>query len=336
MKVFIGSSAEAKELGILDDVASWLEDLGHNPMRWDDPSVFVGGMNIFDRLVQIAQSVDAAVLLFTGDDQVSYRDLFSRQPRDNILLEYGLFAGSLGGSRPVLVVRCGPTKLPTDLGGIAYVPLDPAKPNSFRRAIREWSESIVDNLSPDITRSIPNSGISDSDDLSSEEQLTLGLILADPRAADRGVWIYPLHQQLTYRGFADARATWVLNRLVHLGLIEYVDVATKDSLTNQDTTAPAYRITSKGLNVAESYETIQQFRERFHYVIRISGDAASRDQFLALLRRIPGVESQTRFITEDAEGVSRIAVWSYDPVDEEIPNLALSTGVNVLEVSSGP
>jgi hypothetical protein len=170
--------------------------------------------------------------------------------------------------------------------------------------------------------------------LFSEEQMALGLILSDPRAVDRGAWLYPLHQQLTYRGLADAGSTLTLGRLVSLGLIEYVDAPSKDSLTGDVGTAPAYRVTALGLNVAGSYGSIMNFREKYSYVVRLKGDEQTNRNFLERVKSLPAVEGQTRFIVEDAEGVSRIAVWSYEPLGEDkLASIAIDAKSVILDIT---
>lgn len=163
--------------------------------------------------------------------------------------------------------------------------------------------------------------------------MALGLILSDPLAVGRGTWIIPLQRQLTSRGLADARSTVTLGRLATLGLIEYVDVPSKDRMTGEDSSSPAYRVTALGLDVAGSYGSIMNFREKYSYMVRLEGDEQANRKFLEQLRRLPTVESQTRFIAEGEEGVSRIAVWSYQPLDdEEFANISADTNIVILEI----
>jgi Predicted nucleotide-binding protein containing TIR-like domain len=137
MKIFLGSSREA--LGRLRQVASWLEEAGHDPVAWDDPELFLPGENTFEKLIQISRDVDAAVFVFAEDDAVWYRRDALAQPRDNVLVEYGLFAGARG-QRHVVICRSGQAKMPTDAGGITYVDLDLS--HRARLSILAWARSV--------------------------------------------------------------------------------------------------------------------------------------------------------------------------------------------------
>ena len=64
-------------------------------------------------------TVDAAVLIFSEDDQVWYRGDLGSQPRDNVLIEYGLFLGRLGQPRVIFCVR-GKPRIAQDLQGITF------------------------------------------------------------------------------------------------------------------------------------------------------------------------------------------------------------------------
>ena len=148
MKVFLGSSREA--LQSLYEVADWLEADGHQPQPWDDVGLLLPGENTFTALVGIARSVDAAIFIFGEDDTVWYRqDSRLKQPRDNVLMEYGLFSGILG-QRRVIVCREDEAKLATDIDGIVYVDLK--SKIRARRAVLAWAQlvstSVDDERSP--------------------------------------------------------------------------------------------------------------------------------------------------------------------------------------------
>jgi predicted nucleotide-binding protein len=148
MKVFLGSSREA--LQSLYEVADWLEADGHQPQPWDDVGLLLPGENTFTALVGIARSVDAAIFIFGEDDTVWYRqDSRLKQPRDNVLMEYGSFSGILG-QRRVIVCREDEAKLATDIDGIVYVDLK--SKIRARRAVLAWvqlvSTSVDDERSP--------------------------------------------------------------------------------------------------------------------------------------------------------------------------------------------
>ena len=247
MKIFIGSSTEALNRGTVTKLAAWIEGLGHQPVRWDDPTLFSLGTSLFPQLVKVANSVDAAILIFGEDDTAWYRGKQVPQPRDNVLLEYGLFAGILNHTR-VVIARDGKAKVPSDLDGIILLELLPQTENAARARLEEWAKAV--GADQDVRTSAQQSA-TPVGGLSPEEEMALWVVLEDPRAGDRGAWVYPLHQQLTYRGLTEAQATVLLNRLVTKGILVAVDVPTTDSLTGVPSTAPAYRVTREGLRLAE-------------------------------------------------------------------------------------
>jgi hypothetical protein len=120
LKIFLGSSREAVETGLLRRVASWVEAARHEPVRWDDPGVFPPGAYTFTTLRQVARQVDGAIFIFSEDDELWYRTDKVTQPRDNVLIEYGLFAAALGEGS-VIFCRVGKPRTATDLSGITYV-----------------------------------------------------------------------------------------------------------------------------------------------------------------------------------------------------------------------
>jgi hypothetical protein len=243
MKVFLGSSSEAAKRDVLSNLAYWLEDLGHSPVRWDDPGVFLPGQDLIARLREIAEEVDAAILVFSEDDQVWYRQAQVSQPRDNVLLEYGLFAGITGPSR-VIVGRDGHPKNPADLGGLVHLDLAPERQAFARVQLRRWLDSLA--MRPSSKAAAAPTA------LSPEEEIALEEVLTDPRAGDRGAWTYPVHQRITTKGLTAPQATLALNGLVQKGYLEAVEVDSIDSLTGKPSKAPAFRVTAKGLVAATS------------------------------------------------------------------------------------
>ena len=143
MKVFIGSSRERRDL--MGKVAYWLEDEGCLPQRWDEPGLFMPGEYVFQSLLQIANSVDAAILIFGDDDKLWYRGGLLNSPRDNVLLEYGLFAGLLSPKRAI-VCRVGDTKMPTDIDRIVSVNVTEDTFERARLELRTWVARLKSGL----------------------------------------------------------------------------------------------------------------------------------------------------------------------------------------------
>lgn len=142
MRVFLGSSREADDNGMLLRVAGWVERYGHEPLRWNESGAFPLGTYTFSRLQELARGVDAAIFIFAEDDKVWYRSENSTQPRDNILLEYGVFSGVLGEDR-VAICRSGSPRIATDLAGITYVNVTDLTKVRAETDIREWLRRIA-------------------------------------------------------------------------------------------------------------------------------------------------------------------------------------------------
>ena len=140
-KIFLASSKEA--LPELEKVALWIEDAGHEPVPWNKKSVFRLGDIVFERLIEISKEVDAAVLIFNGDDYVSSsKEINSKQPRDNVLIEYGIFAGVLGRKKAIMCCK-GRVKIATDLEGIIYCNLN--RESDALITIKNWLKEIVES-----------------------------------------------------------------------------------------------------------------------------------------------------------------------------------------------
>jgi hypothetical protein len=136
-KIFLGSSIECK--GDMLAVAQWIKASGHIPKPWDDDLLFQIGGYTFSELFNISQHVDAAILIFGDDDLVWYRNDFQTQARTNVVLEYGLFAGTLG-LHNTIICRKGQPKIPSNLDGIIYADLN--KPVTARKKILKWIDEL--------------------------------------------------------------------------------------------------------------------------------------------------------------------------------------------------
>lgn len=121
---FIASSTEGRDH--VDDVTSIVEAAGGKAVDW--ATYFEPGDFVLEKLLGAASRVSMAIIVVTPDDMLQTRDETHLTPRDNIILEIGLFAGRLG-IRSVAIVVC-PTadgklpKLPSDLAGLIYLTYD--------------------------------------------------------------------------------------------------------------------------------------------------------------------------------------------------------------------
>ena len=113
--IFIGSSKEglriAKALQVnLDDAA--------DVVLWSQ-GVFGLSEGTLESLVEKLDDFDFAILILTPDDVAIKRGETAQLPRDNVLLELGLFMGRLGRDRCFVVYdRTKQMTLPSDLAGV--------------------------------------------------------------------------------------------------------------------------------------------------------------------------------------------------------------------------
>lgn len=112
-QVFIGSSSEGK----LVAEALQAQLLAHCEVVLWDQGVFVPGRYTLENLIGIAHRSDFAVLVATPDDMRESRGLTTAVPRDNVILEFGLFAGVLGRERTLVLATDG-ALLPSDTLGL--------------------------------------------------------------------------------------------------------------------------------------------------------------------------------------------------------------------------
>ena len=131
--LFLGCSVEA--LPIARAVQSAFE---HDPVVvkvWTDDTFEASSFPI-ESLEKELIEVDFAALVISPDDKVLSRDSESAAPRDNLILEIGLFIGALGHSRTFLLCPRGiDVKLPTDLKGLTPLTYNPIPETELPTAV---------------------------------------------------------------------------------------------------------------------------------------------------------------------------------------------------------
>jgi len=141
--VFIGSSSEGLEIATALksalppdlEVLLWTED------------IFSLGEDTLTSLLKFVSVFDFGVLVLTGDDLVKSRSFFSSPaPRDNVILELGLFMGALGRRRAFPVVappKKGRLKLPSDLLGNTDLRLPATIHDDLAEAVKEPADKLA-------------------------------------------------------------------------------------------------------------------------------------------------------------------------------------------------
>ncbi len=141
--IFIGSSSEGLE------VAKAIQlNLDHQceVVLWSQ-GVFGLSGGTLETLVAKANDFDFAVLVVTADDMIESRKEVSKSPRDNVLIELGLFLGSIGRSRTFIVFdRSKEIKLPSDLAGITLADYQPHDSGNLAAAVGAACTKIGTNV----------------------------------------------------------------------------------------------------------------------------------------------------------------------------------------------
>ncbi|MFS8047023.1 TIR domain-containing protein [Rhizobium sp. BR 314] len=120
IRVFIISSVEG--LPIARAIQSAFE---HDPFTctiWTD-GVFRVASYTMDALEAAVDDSDFAIAIAHADDVTAYRGQEWPSPRDNVILELGLFMGRLGRRRAILMEpRDEKVRLPSDMAGLTTIP----------------------------------------------------------------------------------------------------------------------------------------------------------------------------------------------------------------------
>ena len=136
-KVFIGSSSQALDVAYI--VKKILEDYGASVTFWDSSKAFTAGDHLIDNLVQAAHQHDAGVFILNTDDQLIGSNNVSAQyiPRDNVLVEAGMFIGVLGKKSVALCTVPG-IRETSDLRGIIKIRYDERNFTRLEDELAKW------------------------------------------------------------------------------------------------------------------------------------------------------------------------------------------------------
>ncbi|MET0464564.1 MAG: TIR domain-containing protein [Chitinophagaceae bacterium] len=125
MRIFIGSSGEQRRL------VEWLtgfirrEYRDIEPVPWISP--WTSGNFTLENIQEFIRNTDASILFWTPDDLTQYRGTTRYEPRDNLLLEAGMFISGHGRERTQLLIPSLPSSdprgkvaVPTDILGLTW------------------------------------------------------------------------------------------------------------------------------------------------------------------------------------------------------------------------
>lgn len=141
-KIFIGSSSQAFDKALV--IQSILEKLGAKTTLWQDSNVFPPSEYLFEALLKAAHGHSGGVFIFDRDDRASCDtgETSKWLPRDNVILEAGIFAGVLGEGAIALCKVPGVHQA-TDIDGKIYIPYDPVHMEDMEKKLEQWLNNSV-------------------------------------------------------------------------------------------------------------------------------------------------------------------------------------------------
>ena len=116
--VFLGYSSKSKETAI--QIQDQLHELGATVYNWETD--FLAGDSILNQIEKARALCSCGIFLFSEDDPLEGAS-GGMAPRDNVVFEAGYFR-SAKGSEGCLIIRLGEAKMPADVGGTIYLPLE--------------------------------------------------------------------------------------------------------------------------------------------------------------------------------------------------------------------
>ena len=127
-QIFIGCSAE--RLNIARALQEVLEHDHFDVIIWSD-SMFEPTDFTLAKLISVIQCSDFGVFFMSNDDVVTSRNKQTGSPRDNVILECGMFIGAKGQERTFIVTpRDEELKIPSDLAGFTFATYEAKKAKS--------------------------------------------------------------------------------------------------------------------------------------------------------------------------------------------------------------
>jgi hypothetical protein len=141
--VFVGSSTEGRKKAARKVVELINEHPLFTAVPWWEKSIWRSGSSFYECLSSALHQVAFGIFVATPDDLVRKRGREKNAIRDNVLFEYGLFAGFLGRHNTILL-QVGESELPSDLRGINVEYVDPT--DCRKNRLRPHIQKCLDDL----------------------------------------------------------------------------------------------------------------------------------------------------------------------------------------------
>lgn len=172
-RIFIGSSSESKR--IADAVYSYFE-YKHETRIWS--AVFDASTVTINEITKQANESDFAIMILGEDDILSSRGETYSSARDNVILELGIFIGSLGLDNCFIVIPSSSEhkiKIASDLSGVTLLKYNSSKENPSESVLtacgeieRKISRSPEKKTNQESVKQINPMGISDFNEIRHE------------------------------------------------------------------------------------------------------------------------------------------------------------------------
>ena len=142
-RVFIGSSTA--QLPVAKALHTLLGEFCE-PNLW--PYTFDASLTAIEALEKQLMANEFAVMVLGPDDRVESRSTESWAPRDNLVLEFGMFMGKLGRDRSFLLQpEDTPLKLPSDLNGVTVLRYRNREDKDYKQALTGPVDQLRDLIS---------------------------------------------------------------------------------------------------------------------------------------------------------------------------------------------
>lgn len=152
-KIFIASSNSSESLGKAQMIKYMLNALYDDPVKnqniyvdcWSDYPGFRPGDYTLEALEKAGHEYSAGVFILDRDDELSTADKEGCKyvPRDNVLIELGIFCGSLGRKSIAICIVPG-VHIPSDLKGLTRINYSPNNSATMKNQLRGWVDEIPD------------------------------------------------------------------------------------------------------------------------------------------------------------------------------------------------